>query len=366
LIFRSISQGGLNRCTRWSVPVLVLALASATPQQEEEKEALAASARNFKFQTFFYPQSAETRNQFTTPVSINDAGVVVGNIHRTGKGCPDQDCGLEGFIYENGKFTLLNGPQYKGRFTNPVAINNRGQILVVQDPHIGGVPPQFFIYDMAHRTYQPVGPFVQIPGAPNKIRLAQITGFNDKGQFVGNYRFRNKQHGGYGTLPVGEAGSTTVPAETGNFTPIECPQGRSTNATSVNNRGQVTGACDGSPRPPVRSGFLFSNGTMTLFDFPDATLTRGNAINDAGAIAGEYTLKPRHPGQWPPTGFAYDGSQFTPVALHSAGPNGLLSVANGINNKGQITGMEGNANQNNGFVATPTGANPLHLPAGGR
>ena len=356
----------LSRRTGWSIPILVLALASAAPQQDEEKEAIATGARNFKFQTFFYPETNETHNQFTTPVSINDAAVIVGNIHRLGKGCPDQDCGLEGFVYENGKFTLLNGPQSKGRFTNPIAINNRGQILIVQDQHIGGVQPQFFVYDMAQRTYRPVGPFIQVPGVPNKIRLAQITGFNDKGQFVGIYHFRNRQYGGYGTLPLGEAGSTTIPAETGNFTPIECPQGRSTSATGINNRGQVTGACDGSPRPPVRSGFLYSNGIMTLFDFPDAILTRGNAINDAGAIAGEYTLKPRHPGHWPPTGFAYDGSQFTPVAIHGAGPNGLLSVANGINNKGQIAGMEGNADLNNGFVATATAANPLHLSGGGR
>lgn len=344
-----------------AVPILLAALAAAAPQQDEAKEAISASARNFKFQVFQYQGSTDHPNQFTTPVSINDAGVIVGNVHPREAGCPEQEGCIEGFVYEGGKFKLLKGPKYDGGFTNPVAINNRGQILVVQDPHIGGVSPQYFLYDVARQTYRPVGTFIQVSGTPGKVRLAQITGFNDQGQFVGNYRVRNRQYGGYGTLSVGEAGSTAAPDQLGNFTPVECPQGRNTTATSINNRGQITGACDGSPRPPVRSGFVYSNGTMQLFDFPDATLTRGNAINDAGVVVGEYTLRPRRPGHWPPTGFAYDGKQFTPIAIHGR-ENGALSQANGINNQGQIVGMDGDGNV--GFLATPTPANPLHLSGG--
>ncbi len=346
-----------------SVTLVLLAPAGAAPQQEEAKEALAASARNFKFQMIYYPETAEDSSQFTEPHSIDDAGVIVGDIHRHAKGCDSTDCGEQAFIYEHGKFTIVAGPLYKGNFTKAIAINNRGQILLVQDTQSSGGAPQYFLYDLALRTFSPVGAFVQVAGAPNKIRLTPITGFNDEGQFVGNFRLRNQQYGGYGTLSIGPPGSTAPPGDPGNFTQIECPEGRAMNATGINNRGQITGSCESTPKRPVRSGFLYSKGSVTVFDFPGASLTRGNGVNDAGVIAGEYTLAPRHAGSWPVTGFAYDGSQFTPVVAHG-GDHGLLSAAKAINNKGQIAGMDGEVNH--GFIATATSANPLRLSAGPR
>ena len=341
------------------ITVLLIAATSA-PQQEETNQALASSARNFKFQIFDYPETADDPVLFTMPHSINEAGVIVGDISRHKEA-------QQGFIYENGTFTILTGPLFKGEFTSAVAINNRGQILIAQDPQSSGTAIQYFLYDTAQRTFRPVSPFVQIAGVPNKVRLIPITGFNDQEQFVGNFSVGNRQYGGYGTLSIGPAGSTKAPIEPGNFTRIECPEGRSMNATSISNHAQITGSCEPMPRQPGRRGFLYGNGSVTLFDFPGAELTRGNSINDAGAVVGEYTLKPPHAGLWPSTGFAYDGSRFTPVvASHGDLAHGSLSVANAINNKGQIAGTDSNGNGTHGFLASATAGNPLRLSAGAR
>jgi uncharacterized membrane protein len=131
-------------------------------------------------------------------------------------------------------------------------------------------------------------------------------------------------------------------------------------ATSISSHGQITGSCEATPRLPVRSGFLYSNGSVKLFDAPEASLTRGNGVNDAGVVVGEYTLKPRRAGMWPSTGFAYDGTQFVPVVASKGDPvHGSLSVALAINNKGQIAGMDNDGNGNHGFVASAKIGNPV-------
>ena len=338
----------------------LLMASPGAPQQEQTNEAVASSARNFRFEIFDYPETADDPVRFTKPRSINDAGVVVGDINRYKEG-------EYGFIYDSGKFTLLAGPLFNGRFTSAIAVNNRGQILIAQDPQSSGSPIRYFIYDRAQRTFSPVGSLVQIAGAPHPIRLNPITGFNDEEQFVGNVGFGNRQYGGYGTLPIGAAGSTTPPTEPGHFTRIDCPDGRSMNATSISSHGLITGCCDPAPKLPLRSGFVFSHGSVTLFDVPGAGLTRGNGINDAGVVAGEYTLKPLHAGLWPSTGFAYDGSQFAPVVASPGDPtHGGVSIALAINNKGQIAGMDSNGNGNHGFVASAKTGNPLRLSGGAR
>ena len=340
--------------------LLLFCGAEAAPQQEQVQAAVAESARNFHFETFFYQVNSGRANEYTAPVGVNDEGVIIGNIYRQfAGGCPQlADCGTEGFIYENRQFRLLTGPLYNGHFTRPIAINNRGQILLVQENRAALLNhhDQYFIYDVKGKSFRPMGALVQVAGSPAPIWMVQITGFNDRGQIVGFYRYKGKLWGAYGQPILGEAGSTVAPMEGAALTPIECPEGRSTRALGLNNRGQITGSCEGGNRSPTRRGFLFEKGTMTLFDVPGAMLTRGNAINDAGVIVGEYTLKPLHPGNWPVMAFAYDGAKFVQVDVHGA-PNGLLSQATGINNRGQIAGMDGDGNQ--GFLATPASANPL-------
>jgi hypothetical protein len=210
---------------------------------------------------------------------------------------------------------------------------------------------------MGQRTFRPISPFIQVAGAPSKIRLQDIDGLNDQGQFVGNFTFGGKHVGGYGSLVLGEPGSLPIPSDAANFTMFACPERGAMKATGINDNAQVTGSCEPSPNGTARSGFFFSHGEVTVFDYPGADKTRGDAINNAGVVVGQYELKSSHKAGARATGFAYDGSQFAPIALFSH--RDLACDATGINNKGQIAGIGGE--NFSGFVAFWTASNPLHL-----
>jgi uncharacterized membrane protein len=329
----------------------LLMLAAVAEDQPEITAAIALSARNFKFEIVDYERPLPGTNGVTvhtSPTSINDAGALVGNM-------PASDgISLDAFLYEHGRFTLLTGPLFHGSFTRAIAVNNRGEVLLVQDPQSTGPQARYFLYDVAQKSFRPIGPFIQVAGAPNKIKLQQINGFNDQGQFVGTFNIQGRAVGGFGTLVVGAPGSLDLPADAANFTIVTCPAGLgNTNALGMNNHAQITGSC--GPSAGVTSGFIVNNGTLTLFAYPGASLTEGRSINNAGAVAGTYRLKSIRPGAWPGTGFVYDGAQFSPVALFKDPVS--TSAARSINNKGQVAGEGGGS----GFIAVPTPANPLRL-----
>ncbi len=338
--------------------ILALLIPAALAQDQPEiTTAIATSARNFKFEVIDYDRPQPGTNGITVhtlPTSINDAGALVGNM-------PSSDgISWQAFLYEHGRFTLVAGPLFQGNFTRAIAISNRGEVLLVQDPQSTGTQARYFLYDIAHKTFRPLGPFIQIAGAPNKIRLQQINGFNDQGQFVGTFNFQSKAVGGFGALVIGPQGSLALPADAGNFAMIACPAGQgNTNALGINNHSQVAGSC-GPSAAGLTSGFIYSNGTTTLFAYPEASLTEGRSINDAGAVAGVCRLKAIRPGAWPGTGFVYDGSRFMPVALFR--DRGSTSAARSINNKGQVAGDGGGS----GFISVATPANPLRLSTAGR
>ena len=339
------------------VVTVLLMSGTAGAQQEQVKEAVGASNRAFSFQPVQYISSTPDDSPATMPVAINDSGIVVGTIvhqesFQSQSACWNGGCGNEMFIRENGKLRLFTGPAYQGHFTSAVGINNRDQILLVQQNNSGMMNQhdKYFLYDMKSKSFRPLSPFVQVTGSAAPIRMVRITGLNDAGQIVGFYRYRGKLWGAWGEPVLGNAGSTAELTEGARLTPVECPEGRQTKALAINNRGEITGSCEGGNRPPVRRGFVFRNGSMTLFDAPGANLTAGNAINDAGVVVGEYTLRPLHAGLWPVTGFAWDGRNFVPVVMHG-GTQGMASRATGINNHGQIVGMDGDSGR--GFIATP-------------
>ena len=345
------------------IVAVLLVSGPAAAQQEQLKEAVSASARAFSFQPVEYIPKDPGDSPATVPAGINDSGIVVGTIihpasFQSPSACWNGACGPEMFIREDGKLQLLTGPAYQGHFTSAVGINNRDQILLVQQNNSGMMNQhdKYFLYDMKSKSFRPVSPFVQVAGSAAPIRMMRITGLNDAGQIVGFYRYKGKLWGAWGEPVLGSAGSTDEPTEGARLAPIECPEGRNTKALAINNRGEITGSCEGGNRPPARRGFVFRDGSMTLFDAPGANLTEGNAINDAGVVVGEYTLKPLHAGLWPVTGFAWDGTNFVPVVMRG-GTQGMASRATGINNHGQIVGADGDAGR--GFIAAPTARNPL-------
>lgn len=101
-------------------------------------------------------------------------------------------------------------------------------------------------------------------------------------------------------------------------------------AVDINNNGQVVGRC--YPDDYSRSRpFLYSSGAMTDLDTVGGTYSMANAINNSGQVVGSFGssgyTQPHH-------AFLYSGS--TTTDLGTLG--GRQSFANGINNSGQVVG----------------------------
>lgn len=299
--------------------------------QPEVTAAIAASGQNFAFKAVQATQLPNGAFPLLDARALNDAGVIVGNL---GPRMPSDGA----FQYQNGTYSALTGPLYKGSFTSAVAINNRGQVLLLQDP-MSGQQPRYFVYDLVQKTARPIGTFIRVTGSPNPIRLQQITGMNDSGQFVGTFILKGTAVAGYGALAVGPDGSPAPPQDASDFTVVACPaQTGNTAAWGINNHQQVTGSC--GPAKGQTHGFLYSNGAMTLFDYPGMVdATEGRSINDAGVIVGGYRLHAVRAGAWPTIGFLYDGTHFLPMIKYWS--NGSSSVARSINNRGQAVMVGG-------------------------
>lgn len=99
--------------------------------------------------------------------------------------------------------------------------------------------------------------------------------------------------------------------------------GIGTHAVGINNAGQIVGEySDGSGI----HGFLFSGGTYTTLNDPLApTFTEVFGINGAGQIVGDYV---------PGGGFLLSGGTYTTLNP----PGSVSTIAEDINNKGQIVG----------------------------
>jgi hypothetical protein len=97
---------------------------------------------------------------------------------------------------------------------------------------------------------------------------------------------------------------------------------------------------------------------MTL-DFPGATATFANDINDSGEIVGTYYLL-----NGDSRGFLYDGSNYTTIHY----PNADWSEATGINQQGDIVGFYGYNTENffHGFLRTATIGTFTSIDRGGR
>jgi probable HAF family extracellular repeat protein len=161
---------------------------------------------------------------------------------------------------------------------------------------------------------------VSFPGSSSSV----ATGINNAGQIVGTYTdTAGKVHGFLDTNGV--------------YKSIDVPGSTQTIPTGINNAGQIVGASDGhvfvdtngvftTPNIPGQVAAGYSGG----FFSPNAKL----GINDSGKIVGT-TLNPdpTHPGEF---GFLYSNGMFTLL-----GPMGPLRNAiwnpTGINDAGQIT-----------------------------
>jgi probable HAF family extracellular repeat protein len=115
-------------------------------------------------------------------------------------------------------------------------------------------------------------------------------------------------------------------AESYTFTQFDVPGAALTNASGINNAGQIVGQyTDSTGRT---HGFLYSGGTFTTLDVPGSSDTFAAGINDVGQIVGGYFAGTgTH-------GFLYSGGTFATLDV----PGSFFTTAKGINNAGQIVG----------------------------
>jgi probable HAF family extracellular repeat protein len=239
----------------------------------------------YNFQTFGVPFALATQ-----AVAINNSGQIVGNYENT-KQVQDQ----QGFLYQSGDFTTLDFPGTNGRqgFTRITDINNLGQVVGIYA--LLGEAIHNFIYSSGNFVSFDVpgggvvsaindlgemlvnGPLANASFVDNKGALTAIafpgaegtyaTGINDSGEITGTY-FNSPSGPDNGFLYDGKQYLTIV--------------GRS--PQSINNSGQIVGYYQDIFN--VTRGFLYSDGTFTSVDFPDAAVTVALGINDFGDIVG--------------------------------------------------------------------------------
>jgi len=200
--------------------------------------------------------------------AINDADQVIGTyVDATGS---------HSFLYSDGSYTTLAVPAAIS--TTATQINNAGQILGTYSTSAGNSPSSTLSFMYSNGTYTSIA----VPGATSTTAY-QI---NDAGQVAGTYSDQTGSHvfldnnGTYVTIsppfspPPSGNGPPTLSAF---FTQL-------TNAGDVlsNYYGQGGSPCSGS------QPFLYSDGTSTNVGVPGATTTNATRINDLGQLIGSF------------------------------------------------------------------------------
>jgi probable HAF family extracellular repeat protein len=261
----------------------------------------------------FVPLSGPVGSISTEANAINDAGQVVGDF-------VDGNSQFHGFLYSNGKYTILNVPG--ATLTEATGINNAGQI--VGDYSDGNGLHGFLYSGGVYTTLDDTDPDLNPQAGTN------VTGINDAGQIVGWFTDVN-------SLTHGFLYSNGI------YTTLNDPSATfGTQAAGINDAGQVVGQYQiGSGAQGGSHGFVYDSGsgtyTTTLNDPsnpgpPYDTSPKG--INNAGQIIGSYfdSNSRSH-------GFLYDGgNNYATIDDPAAGASANVTTLAGINDAGQIVG----------------------------
>ncbi|MBV8511219.1 MAG: hypothetical protein JO289_13765 [Xanthobacteraceae bacterium] len=274
----------------------------------------------------------------TTSAGINDRGQIVGTyVDSTGES--------HGYLDTNGRFTTIDPPGATSAEAS--GINDRGQIVGFYSDSTG-----------QHGFLDTNGTFktIDVPGAS----ATDITGINDRGQFVGVYEDSTGPHGFVDT--------------NGSFTTLELPgttNGPPLLPLGINDRGQIDGLFFedrgmGGPPPNglLAHGFLDTNGTFTTIEPPGAAFTEASGINDRGQIVGVYGADAVATHYFLDTRgtFTNIGVPVSPPETFAQAftqPATLAPVVD-INNRGQIAGTFTDSTGTHGFVERLT-PDPFHF-----
>jgi probable HAF family extracellular repeat protein len=188
------------------------------------------------------------------PYGINSLGEIVGEF------CKDK---CHGFIYKNGKYTILDAPLGVNG-TTVKGINDSGEI-------VGNYTDS---NEKSHGFLYKNSKFHVIDG-PLAAGGTTIEGLNNKGEIIGYYTDISKKsrlfiykNNTFENLNLFLPGGTLA-------------------AKGINNAGEIVGQYTDSNNE--NHGFLYQNGKYTILDKPtSADVVSVEGINDSGSIVGQY------------------------------------------------------------------------------
>jgi uncharacterized membrane protein len=151
------------------------------------------------------------------------------------------------------------------------------------------------------------------------------------------------------------AGASDAPTLTFKFTTENVPGAAETWIHGINNAGVVVGPY--TDKANVCHSFILDGKKLTKLNDPKGTCTQANNLNPNGPIMVVGSYEPT-PGT--PRGFLYKNGKFTDVP----GPAGAtFSIANGINDKGDIVGVYiGADNVVHGFLLSGGRYKTINVP----
>jgi hypothetical protein len=260
----------------------------------------AIQAESFTFTTIDVPGG-----NGTYPSGINNVGQIVGG------------AAGHGFLDTNGLFMTIDWPGAAS--TGLSAINDSGQI-------VGNYTTEAYEPQTSFAFVYNKGVFndITFPGAVS----TSVSSINNAGMAVGAALVEGSRYVSF-----------LYNVNTGVFTTANVPYG----ASGINNLGQIVGS-DG-----LGDGFIYTNGVLTLIDFPGAIDTDFGRINDSGQIIGSYVIP--YSIAYIGVSFLYSDGVFTPINVPGTTPGNTYAEA--INDKGQIVGSFNDSTGEHGFLATP-------------
>jgi probable HAF family extracellular repeat protein len=238
----------------------------------------------------------------------------------TGVSLTSGDSAYHVFLYDSAMHDLGAAGD---RSSNGNGINDRGQVTGVS---FDGAISHAFVYDGARHYLDPLG---DRPSSGRGINASgQVTGFKGFDAFLWTPN-----------TPNGGAGAMITLGYLGGFI---------TDASAINASGQITG--ESVTFGGTYHAFLY-DGTMHDLGTLGGTYSNGYAINDSGQITGQSST---------PGDAAYNAFLYT-SGLGMVDLNTLidplsgwsLSIGQGINNAGQITGYGYHGDKLRAFLLTP-------------
>jgi hypothetical protein len=248
----------------------------------------------------------------TRAFGINARGDVVGSY-------TDQT-GTHGYVRSDGAFTTID---YPGAATTEAwGINPRGDIV-----------GRYTIAGVAG-----IGGFLLSPGAyidisiPNHM-ITLPTKIGASGEIVGCFHDTSALRDMYGYVQRGNKVTTFA------LPTVTAPTGSSAMHNGVMPGGRMVVGFT-SPSATTSRGYILTQDTFTLVDFPGSTFTQVWDLNPLGTLVGQYIANGRT------NGFYLDADGYETIDV----PSSTMTVARGINPQGDIVGVYNDASGAHGFV----------------